>query len=288
MLIKPTSFSFIALESQNNHLNLCHCGTDTCRPGVANGPIVKNFYLVHYIISGKGYYTVGNRRHILGPGDAFLIRPGKTVVYSSDKEDPWQYCFFAFNGELAEYYLNRTAFVSSDVTHLGDDALYDLVSETTDTISAYPRNSDIYAISQLLKILLLFAEHYAGNETGHSRILRPDIQKVLDFISYHYADPITVMDMSRLVALERSYFCRTFKNAVGISPKDYLTKFRLDKARQLLTETSIPIGKVAEAVGFQSFSSFSRLFTAQYQQSPSQYRKTFLQEAPESPCLGSH
>ncbi|MBE6974788.1 MAG: helix-turn-helix transcriptional regulator [Ruminococcaceae bacterium] len=139
-----------------------------------------------------------------------------------------------------------------------------------------------------MKILLLFAEHYADNETGHSRILRPDIQKVLDFISYHYADPITVMDMSRLVALERSYFCRTFKSAVGISPKDYLTKFRLDKARQLLTETSIPIGKVAEAVGFQSFSSFSRLFTAQYQQSPSRYRKTFLQEAPESPALGSH
>ena len=269
MLIKPTSFSFIALEDQNSHLNLCHCGTDTCRPGVSNGPIVKNFYLVHYIISGKGYYTVGNRRHILGPGDAFLIRPGKTVVYTADREDPWQYCFFAF-------------------THIGDDTLYDLVSETTDTISAYPHNSDIYALSQLMKILLLFAEHYADNETGHSRILRPDIQKVLDFISYHYADPITVMDMSRLVALERSYFCRTFKSAVGISPKDYLTKFRLDKARQLLTETSIPIGKVAEAVGFQSFSSFSRLFTAQYQQSPSQYRKTFLREAPEAPCLGSH
>ncbi len=288
MLIKPTSFSFISLEAQNGPLNLCHCGTDTCRPGMSNGPIVKNFYLVHYVISGKGYYTVGNRRHILGPGDAFLIRPGKTVVYTADQEDPWQYCFFAFNGDAAEYYLSRTAFVSSDVTHIGDDSLYDLVSETTDKISAYPRNSDIYALSQLMKILLLFAEHHADNETGHSRILRPDIQKVLDFISYHYADPITVMDMSRLIALERSYFCRTFKNAVGISPKDYLTKFRLDKARQLLTETSLPIGKVAEAVGFQSFSSFSRLFTAQYQQSPSQYRRTFLQEAPESPCLGSH
>ena len=54
------------------------------------------------------------------------------------------------------------------------------------------------------------------------------------------------------------------------------------------TETNMPIGKVSEAVGFRSFSSFSRLFTAQYQQSPSNYRKAFLEEKADVPCLGSH
>ena len=79
-----------------------------------------------------------------------------------------------------------------------------------------------------------------------------------------------------------------FKNAMGVSPKEYLTKYRLDKARGFLTETTLPIGKIAECVGFQSFSSFSRLFIAQYQQSPSQYRKVFLKEEADEPCLGSH
>ena len=180
------------------------------------------------------------------------------------------------------------SFAASDVIHLRDDALFDIVSEMTEQIGALSRNSDLYALSRLTQVLLFLAEHHTEEDPVKTRILRPDIQKVLDFISYHYANPITVMDMSRLVALERSYFCRTFKNAVGVSPKDYLTKFRLDKARLLLTETSMPIGKVSEAVGFQSFSSFSRLFTTQYQQSPSQYRKTFLKEEAESPCLGSH
>lgn len=288
MLTKPSTFSFVSLDFQNEYLNLCHSGTDTCYPGMSVGPVVKDFFLIHYILSGQGTYTVDNMQHQLGPGDAFLIRPGKTVVYTADRTDPWQYCFFAFNGAAAEQYLNRTAFANGNVTHIDDDRINDLVCETTGMLTAYPRNTDMYALSQLMKILLLFAEHYTDGAASRSHSIRPDIQTVLDFISYHYADPITVLDMSRLVALERSYFCRTFKSAVGISPKDYLTKFRLDKARFLLTETSMPINKIAEAVGFQSFSSFSRLFSAQYQQSPSQYRKTFLLEEADAPCLGSH
>ena len=288
MLYKPTSFRFVSLDFQNEYLNLCHSGTDTCLPGASVGPLVKNFYLIHYIISGHGIYTVGNLQHHLGPGDAFLIRPGKTVVYAADAKDPWQYCFFAFNGQAAEQYLNRTGFAAADVIHLGNDRIHDLVCETTEMLSNYPRNMDIYALSQLMKMLLFFAEHHDDESIEKSHPIRPDIQKVLDYISYHYADPITVIDMSRLVALERSYFCRTFKNATGLAPKDYLTNFRLDKARYLLTETNMPIGKVSEAVGFRSFSSFSRLFTAQYQQSPSNYRKAFLEEKADVPCLGSH
>lgn len=288
MLIKPTSFSYVSLDYQNEYLNLCHSGTDACRPGVSVGPLTKQFYLIHYILDGYGTYTVDNYQHQLGPGDAFLIRPGKTVVYTADSENPWRYCFFAFNGQAAETFLNRTAFAFGDVTHIADDTINDLVCETTTILSSFPPNADMYAISHLMKMLLFFAEHNSLADPEKIHPIRSDIQKVLDYIDYHYADPITVQDMSRLVALERSYFCRTFKNAVGVSPKEYLTKFRLDKARYLLTETSQPIGKIAESVGFQSFSSFSRLFAEQYQQSPGQYRKNFREEDSDTPCLGSH
>ena len=154
MLIAPTSFSFVSLDFQNEYLNLCHSGTDICRPGMSNGPIVKSFYLIHYITGGRGTYTVGNQQHKLGPGDAFLIRPDETVVYAADKHDPWQYCFFAFNGQAAEQYINRTAFGNSYVTHIDDDSINDLIIETTQTLSSSPANADMYAISQLLRMLL--------------------------------------------------------------------------------------------------------------------------------------
>lgn len=288
MLTKPTTFSFIPQNYQNDYLCLCHSGTDTCRPGVSFGPAIRNVYMIHYITAGKGTYNVDNRQHHLGPGDAFLIRPGKTIIYTADKEDPWRYGFIAFNGHAVETYLNRAGFADNYVLHIGDDRINELICETTDMLSMYPNNPDLCGLSQLCKILLFFAEHYDNQQTEKSMPIRSDIQSVLDYISFHYADPITVLDMSKLVALERSYFCRTFKNAMGVSPKEYLTKYRLDKARGFLTETTLPIGKIAECVGFQSFSSFSRLFIAQYQLSPSQYRKSFLKEEADEPCLGSH
>ena len=201
MLVKPTSFSFIPVHFHNDYFCLCNCGTDTCRAGVSIGPLEKSAYLIHYITSGKGTYNVDNKQYHLGPGDAFLIRPGKTVVYTADKDDPWRYCFFAFSGSAVDLYLSRTGFAANDVLHIADDRINDLVSETTDNISMFPNNPDLYGMAQLSKILLLFAEHYDNERINKSMLIRPDIQKVLNYISYHYADPITVLDMSKLVAL---------------------------------------------------------------------------------------
>ena len=288
MLTKPTTFSYIPQNFHNEYLCLCHSGTDTCKPGVSIGPMARNVYLIHYVVSGKGTYNVGNHQYHLGPGDAFLIRPDVTVVYTADEEDPWSYSFIAFNGKATEQYLARTGFAVSDVIHIGNTLIHELFCETTDMLPKYQRNPDLYGLAQLTKVLFLLSEYFDDQEAEKSTPIRADIQQVLDYIAYHYAEPITVSDMSKMIALERSYFCRTFKSAIGVSPKEYLTKFRLDKARYYLTETQLPIGKIAEYVGFQSYASFSRLFIAQYQQSPSQYRKTFLEEESDSPCLGSH
>lgn len=288
MLTKPTTFNFIPQSFHNEYLCLCHSGTDTCRPGVSIGPVVRNVYLIHYITAGKGTYNVDNRQYHLGPGDSFLIRPNETVVYTADAEDPWRYSFVAFNGKAVSQYLARTGFAKSDVIHIPDERINELFCETTDMLPMYQRNPDLYGLVQLTKILLLFAEHFDNEQAEKSMPIRADIQQVMEYIAFHYSEPITIMELSKLIALERSYFCRTFKNTIGISPKEYLTKFRLDKARNYLTETQLPIGKISEYVGFQSYASFSRLFIAEYQQSPSQYRKAFLKEESDAPCLGSH
>ena len=287
MLTKPTSFSFIPAHLHNEYLNLCHCGTDSCPPGVSHGPLVKDYYLIHYVLSGTGTYTVGNIRHHLGPGSAFLIRPGQTVLYSADHGAEWKYAFFAFNGSAAEQLISRTSFESKDVIRFADESFYALIEETAKKLNSFPRNEDLYAITQLMRLFLCLAEHKGDAPDADFQPIRPDIQKVLDYLSRHYTENVTVSELSRMIALDRSYFCRLFKKAVGLSPKQYLIEIRLDRARFMLTETDLPVTRIASMAGFQSFPSFSQLFMNKFQQSPKKYREIFLSEKQDTLCLGS-
>ena len=70
------------------------------------------------------------------------------------------------------------------------------------------------------------------------------------------------------------YFQQLFKSAYGMTPIDFLTRKRLQKARQLLVETDAPIGDIAQRCGFSSLYYFSRVFKASQGQSPSEYRKS--------------
>ena len=51
------------------------CGYETCKPGHSYGPALRSGYLIHYILSGRGYYRLNGKTYCLGEDDAFLIRP---------------------------------------------------------------------------------------------------------------------------------------------------------------------------------------------------------------------
>ncbi len=289
MLYAPTSFFYLTDKYKNGILDLCHCGTDICHTDSKIGPIIKPFYLIHYILRGHGTFAVGKDFYRLGPGDAFLIRPDEVVVYTADKIDPWQYCFFSFNGSAALQYVDRTAFNDSYVIHVGNDEIYDYVNESTLFFSSLTSNLDVHALGFLIRLLTFFADKSKTELDMHSeKPIREDIRRIMDYAALNYNTPLTVSQMASMVSMERSYFYRLFKKEVGLSPKEYVIGLRLEKARDLITETSLSIGSIAEIVGFQSFSSFSRLFTAHFRQSPGQYRRSFLKDDLGSNPLGSH
>nr|WP_325240264.1 AraC family ligand binding domain-containing protein [uncultured Oscillibacter sp.] len=61
------------------------CGYENCEPGHSYGPLLRNGYMVHYILSGKGVYQCRGRTFHLGEGEAFLICPGELIYYLADK-----------------------------------------------------------------------------------------------------------------------------------------------------------------------------------------------------------
>lgn len=97
--------------------------------------------------------------------------------------------------------------------------------------------------------------------------------KVLSFIDDNYAKPITSTQMAELLFLNNSYFCRKFKENFGCQFQKYVEMYRIEKTKPLLKSTDIPISDIATAVGFGSFSYFSKVFKLYMQCTPSDYRK---------------
>lgn len=101
---------FVTNEQCTTDLNIYHCGSEHCKPGHAYGPAVRDHYLFHYILAGKGSFFVDNRHYSLRQGQGFLIYPGIVTYYEADLADPWHYVWVGFNGLKVETYLEAAGF----------------------------------------------------------------------------------------------------------------------------------------------------------------------------------
>lgn len=82
-----------------------------------------------------------------------------------------------------------------------------------------------------------------------------------------------VQALAELANMSRSNFMRAFAQAAGTSPAALLTRLRMERARQLLSNTAASVGSIALDVGYQSLASFSRVFKQQVGESPARYRE---------------
>ena len=66
-------------------------GKEQCAPNHSFGPTVREYFLIHIIMKGKGYFEIGNSRFNLKEGQFFIIYPNVMTYYQADEEDPWEY-----------------------------------------------------------------------------------------------------------------------------------------------------------------------------------------------------
>ncbi|QUI25443.1 DNA-binding response regulator [Vallitalea pronyensis] len=100
------------------------------------------------------------------------------------------------------------------------------------------------------------------------------IKTIKAYIEKHYADDIKADDLAVEVNLTPSYFSTFFKSETGQTYKNYLIDYRLTKARELLTTTTLHVVEIAQLVGYPNENYFSKLFKQKMGMSPTQYRKS--------------
>jgi AraC family transcriptional regulator len=110
--------------------------------------------------------------------------------------------------------------------------------------------------------------------SGPPRLTDDQLRAAIDYIQDHIGKPLDLGSIARAVGLSEFYFARLFKAATGNGPFQFVTRMRMERARELLRKTRLPIFEVAERVGYRKPSHFSARFRAVSGCGPDAYRKS--------------
>ena len=139
----------------------------------------------------------------------------------------------------------------------------DLVSSVRRILSATSR-----AVERRENVLL---DQGLGGPRPERAPLDFSIQKAVKLIQERYGEPVSLAGLAREVGMSKYHFSHKFRDVMGVSFREYLTRLRLDKAKDLLP-AKLPLTEVAQAVGFGDLPRFDKLFKRYTGVSPSAYR----------------
>lgn len=259
---------------QTGSLYVNCCGLSQTEGLHSFGPAVKPHYLVHYILSGRGRFSIGGKEYPLEAGYGFLITPDELAFYQADESDPWTYVWVGFSGtQAAEYIGNIGLSVRQPVFRSeANEELYRIVKDMMEH-NTFGLSHDLRRNGLLGIFLSIIAEGTAVAEKNEEDRANIYVRKAVSFIQSNYCNPIKVTDVASYVCVNRSYLYTLFRSFVGMSPQQFLTTFRITKATELLQLTSLPIESIALSCGYHDPLVFTKAFKQTKHMSPTAYRR---------------
>lgn len=221
-------------------------------------------YELSLFLDGSGSITMDSVTFQIHCGDVRFTRPGQMIC----SDPPFSCCTVFFR--------------------LGEDGVC-CYNELLDSLPNY-----FFAGMGLLPVFKRLSEDFLSDEPGstarrnavllellcdlrrmlHSqRFCRSAVERCMEYMETHLAEKVPLALLGELTGYSPLHILRIFREDTGRSPHEYLSALRIVKARQLLSDTEIPIGELSERCGFSSESYFQAMFKKQSGVTPGQYRK---------------
>jgi AraC-like DNA-binding protein len=122
--------------------------------------------------------------------------------------------------------------------------------------------------------------------TDNALFLLPALRRSRDLIDREYAEPLDLDAMAGEAGYSRSHFARAFAAAYGETPRAYLTRRRIERAKTLLRTANLSVTEICFLVGYASLGSFSARFRELVGRSPSKYRAEAVERTGIPPIPG--
>jgi AraC-like DNA-binding protein/quercetin dioxygenase-like cupin family protein len=249
-----------------------------------------SFYEIVYIDKGFSMHSCNDETTVLTSGDLFAIRPGEVHAYISAHHTYLYNCLFykeALEGFLSEIVKlpgveqvfgerkSKWEKLHLDFAERREVLLYleKMKWEQVNCCTGWEINMKSLLISFLVLYSRLVKNHCSNMKTSNKAAYLPHVHNSLKYLEENYQRDFLMKEMADAVKLSPDYISRQVRNAVGLTPVEYLRNFRIAKAMEKLKTTDMPISEIAISSGFGDVSNFSRQFKQVVGVPPTVFRK---------------
>lgn len=234
-------------------------------------------FVVVYVLEGIAHYSKFQESAYVGK-DNLIVSDCNGKMSFSRATPHWKFFYAAVGGTHAKFYYDAIR-TGKNVIHAGR-AANSLTLAFTD-LCALSGPEDVYSdmhacylVHQILHELLQITREASGG-----RPIAPARQRVVDhtrkYIEEHYREELTIELICQQMSFSKFYLCKLFKERTGQTLHQYLTSCRINKSREYLTGSKLPIHAIAQEVGFKNTLAYSRAFKQYMNMTPSEYREAF-------------
>ncbi len=258
---------------------LYYCGTSQIEKHQSWGPGIRDYYSLYYITEGSGHLNIDGQSYTLVEETCFLVPPHVIVNYKPDLLNPWTYYFVSFNGEHVPAYLKRIGLSERNpILNCQNSNEIETCFEYILESGNHPKSADLQAISGFYSLLGALCDHSSPQlpKIKSSNRQLDYIREAIEYIETNYSRPITIEEISNHVGINRKYLTKLFNEIMDNSPKNYLIHYRIDKACQLLNQSTLSIKEISHSVGYTDALVFSKIFKKVMGTCPRKYRNSHL------------
>lgn len=233
---------------------------------------LPEYFFIQYTLSGCGIVEINGRVHKVDKGRAFLCSQDQPYLYYHNPaiSDHWEFIWLGLSG------LSGQLIFKSIQRDFGSIVELSPASKTVTRMFKALEFSERQQWDSIVKLSVFATTFLLGLiedlRQANSLLSSGRMDEVLEYVRNHYQEAIDATTLSHQFGYSREHFTRLFKKWVGQTPGIFLSELRLEKAKELLRMTPLPLQTVAQQSGFANINYLCTVFRKQISVTPLQYR----------------
>lgn len=232
-------------------------------------------YQVLYITKGKGIFEseiTGTRK--INAGDVFILFPGIWHRFKPDEDSGWDEFWVEFNGDLIKHYRSKE-FLSPENPVITVGIQEDIAENYLRVIHLLKEEKPGFQYIASGYIVQILGHIFASKKYHpfEGKAIEKQIRQAKLTILENLHQSIPQQKIAQSIGMGYSLFRKKFKEYTGVAPAQYQIQLRINKAKDLLIASALPLKEIAHSLGFETLDYFCRLFKQKTGFTPSEFRE---------------